>query len=90
MKPNFSTTTKKDVVVASICLMGALQKYYGYDVQVGCGLPSVTLLGEKEDWMKLLQRIEFIPRLGSKPTIFHSLLKPVLKNFVRSFDEPTG
>lgn len=90
VKPNFSTTTKKDVVVASICLMGALQKYYGYDVQVGCGLPSVTLLGEKEDWMKLLQRIEFIPRLGSKPTIFHSLLKPVLKNFVRSFDEPTG
>jgi hypothetical protein len=58
--PDFTTTTKDDEVVASILMMGAMQKYFSYGVRLSCGLPSVTLLGEHEDWEKILARLEKI------------------------------
>lgn len=49
--PAFSTTTDQDRVVASVMMMGALQKYFSYGMGILCALPSVTLLGEKCDWV---------------------------------------
>ncbi|RDW92300.1 hypothetical protein BP5796_01694 [Coleophoma crateriformis] len=40
--PAFSTTTKTDVVVASILMMGAMQKYFSYKFTILCGIPSVN------------------------------------------------
>ena len=88
--PDFSTTTENDQVVASVVMMGALQKYFEFGFELACGIPSVTLLGVKEDWMKLLERVEKIPNLGAEAGQFHGLLKPVLGYFVRTFDEPEG
>ena len=48
--PDFSTTTRDDRVVASVLMMGTLQKYFSYTLSIVCGLPSVTLLGTEEDW----------------------------------------
>jgi hypothetical protein len=36
-----------------------------------------------------LGRLEKLPQLGSEPTQFYALLKPVLQYFVMSFDKPT-
>lgn len=47
--PQFTTTTETDTIVASILMMGALQKYFSYGFFTECGIPSVTLLGVKED-----------------------------------------
>lgn len=47
--PAFSTTTDNDKVIASIVFMGAMIKYFTYGGMTSCGLPSVTLLGEKSD-----------------------------------------
>lgn len=47
--PVFTTTTDNDLVVASVLLMGVAQKYFNYTGIIKCGLPSVTLLGEKAD-----------------------------------------
>ena len=52
--PAFSTTTNNDRVVASVIMMGALQKYFSYGCGMTCALPSVTLLGEKSDWVRIL------------------------------------
>ncbi|KAL8672142.1 MAG: hypothetical protein Q9168_003386 [Polycauliona sp. 1 TL-2023] len=90
MMPAFTTTTANDIIVASILLMGSCQKYFEYVCRLACGLPSVTLLGEKTDWELLLTRIEKLKEYGEEPTQFYTLLKPVISRFVGSFDDPTG
>jgi len=86
--PQFTTTTETDTVVASVLMMGALQKYFSYGARMACGIPSVTLLGVKEDWQTLLESLEKLRVLGNEPTQFYALLKPVLTRFVRTFDDP--
>ena len=84
--PAFTTTTKSDQATASIIMMSAMQKYFSYGCSLGCGLPSVTLLGRKEDWQKMLGRLERLRAFGEEPTRWYELLKPVLTKFVETFD----
>lgn len=86
--PKFSTTTSSDKVVAAVLMMGALQNYFSYKMCLACGIPSVTLLGERGDWVSLVNKLDKIPRLGKEPAKFAKLLQPVLKRFVTSFDSP--
>lgn len=86
--PAFSTTNENDKVVASILLMGVVQQYFSFKCRIACGLPSVTLLGERADWALILTRLEKLTTFGAEPTQFATLLKPVLSRFVKSFDAP--
>ncbi|KAL8967589.1 MAG: hypothetical protein Q9197_005350 [Variospora fuerteventurae] len=88
--PAFTTTTKNDIVVASILLMGSTQKYFKFVCGIICGLPSVTLLGNKEDWELILTRLEKLKDYGEEPTQFYTLLQPVVSRFVESFNSPTS
>ncbi|KAL8927642.1 MAG: hypothetical protein Q9172_001271 [Xanthocarpia lactea] len=90
MMPAFTTTTKSDIIVASILLMGSTQKYFDFTCVCLCGLPSVTLLGDRADWELILTRIEKLKEYGEEPTQFYALLKPVISRFVKSFDNPKG
>ena len=87
--PSFSTTTDTDRVTAAILMMGAMQKYFEYRMMLLCGIPSVTLLGERSDYVKLLERLDKIPQLGTEPAEFTSLLRPILTRFIACFDNPT-
>jgi Domain of unknown function (DUF4419) len=51
-----------------------------------CGIPSITLLGEKEDYDSILQRTERLAEFGEEPRFFARLLQPVLKEFGDAFD----
>ncbi len=86
--PAFSTTTRDDNVVASVLMMGTLQKYFSYTFSACCGLPSVTLLGTEGDWENILLRLEKLKAYGEEPTTWCNLLKPVLARFVQSFQSP--
>ena len=86
--PAFSTTTKIDQATASIIMMSALQKYFSYGCAICCGLPSVTLLGTKGDWEEMLNRLERLKTFGEETTVWYGLLKPVIKRFVQTFDNP--
>lgn len=88
--PDFSTTVQSDRVVAAVQLMGTMQKYFNYKMTLLCGIPSVTLLGDRDDWQRILQRLEMLPRLGTQPAQFSCLLKPILQHFVMSFDDPSN
>ena len=55
-----------------------------------CGLPSVTLLGEKTDYELILRLLDKLGNYGEEPTKFAELLKPVLKRFIQSFEDPDG
>lgn len=86
--PSFTTTTQLDKTVSAIVMMGTLQKYFKYISMCSCGIPSVTLLGERADYEQILGRLDRLCQYGEEPTEFCRLLKPVLQNFVRTFDEP--
>ena len=51
-----------------------------------CGIPSVTLLGERADWLRLLSRLDRLPELGDEPAEWAAMLRPILDRFVFAFD----
>lgn len=90
VQPSFTTTTAQDVTVASVIMMGAFKKYFSYTFHICCGLPSVTLLGEKKDWIDIQGRLDRIKDLGEEPAQWYKLLVPVLNHLVQSFDAPAA
>ena len=88
--PAFTTTTRTDNIVASVLLMGATQKYFDFKCSLLCGLPSVTLLGQKSDWQLIYSRLDKLETFGAEPTQFCKLLRPVISHLVKSFEDPTS
>ena len=86
--PCFSTTTYHDEILASILMMGALKSYFTYTCWTPCGLSAVTLLGEKEDWELLLEKLEKLKTFGEDTMKWYGLLVPIVSRFVETFDKP--
>lgn len=86
--PAFTTTTDTDIVTAAVLMMGTLQKYFSYTMSLTCGIPSVTLLGERADWVDIRGRLDKLRHFGREPERFGRLLIPVLDHFIGSFDRP--
>lgn len=86
--PAFTTTTEPDREVASYLLMGALKNYFSYSMMLCCGIPSVTLMGEKEDYEEILKRIDYLDKFEHKDlTAWAKLLRAVvMKAFVAAFE----
>ncbi|KAI0676439.1 hypothetical protein C8Q78DRAFT_1065267 [Trametes maxima] len=84
--PDFTTTTVKDTTVCAIAMMSTLRSYFNYRMKAICGIPSVTLAGERADWEKLLARLERLPALGEEPRVWAAMLRPILSRFVGAFD----
>lgn len=51
-----------------------------------CGIPSVTLEGEKSDWEKLLARMDKLEEFGAETSAWAALLRPIFRRFIRAFD----
>ena len=51
-----------------------------------CGIPRVTLEGEKKDWESILARLEKLKQYGKETTTWYHLLLPVISRFVGAFD----
>lgn len=88
MIPDFSTTTSHDKAVAAFGMMGAMQQYFNYTMICGCGLPSVTLLGTRQDWEMLASRANKLLKYGEECKRWASLLQPIMRYMLRTFDEP--
>ena len=87
--PSWTTTTTDDVIVASICMMGTLQRYFEYVFDpCCCGIPTATLLGDRADWVDLAGRVERLGEYGEEPELFRDVLRPVMRGFVETFDHP--
>jgi len=89
ISPGFSTSTDEDEIVASVIMMACMEKYFEYVIMSICGIPSVTLLGQRSDYEQILRKLDHLERYGSEPTQFAALLRPVLRRMVASFDDPT-
>ncbi|KAK1958757.1 hypothetical protein LY78DRAFT_663248 [Colletotrichum sublineola] len=84
----FSTTTENDRVTAAMTFLGTMQSYFENQIQSGCGFPSVTLLGDREDWVRMLDGLEFLSSLSDETVEWAACLSKVLENMVASFDRP--
>jgi hypothetical protein len=85
--PTFSTTTVDDRSTAAVLMMGSLQAYFAYTSMCACGIPSVTLLGNRDDYTDILSRLDKLEELGEQTTDFAMLLRPILRQFIASFDD---
>jgi len=47
--PEFSTTTQTDTTVSAIVMMATMKTYFSYEFGLCCGIPRVTLEGERGD-----------------------------------------
>ncbi|KAJ7649570.1 hypothetical protein DFH06DRAFT_1095034 [Mycena polygramma] len=89
--PNFTTTTPNDTTVGAVLLMATLKNYFTYKIVLfGCGIPRVTLEGERSDWVNILNRLEKLKEYGLETTAWYHLLRPVIARFVAAFDDPTS
>ncbi|KAM0185396.1 hypothetical protein ACHAPI_012188 [Fusarium lateritium] len=86
--PGFSTSTKNDEVTATVLMMGLMQHFFECEGMLVCGIPSVTLLGEREDWVKLMEKLDYLKEFGEEPAQFADKLRPIMKRFVQTWDEP--
>ncbi|KAJ7455496.1 hypothetical protein FB451DRAFT_1277961 [Mycena latifolia] len=89
--PNFTTTTVHDTTVSAVLMMATLRQYfdYGFDCSC-CGIPRVTIEGEKADWVDILGRLEKLKEYGIETIAWYHLLRPVIARFVAAFDNPNG
>ncbi|PCD31926.1 hypothetical protein QX201_009043 [Fusarium graminearum] len=85
--PGFSTSTPKDDVTAAVLMMGLMKQFFDFEGWVVCGIPSVTLLGTREDWVKLEAKLDYLKEFGPDPELFAEMLKPIMKRFVNSWDD---
>ncbi|KAJ6527118.1 hypothetical protein B0H19DRAFT_969986 [Mycena capillaripes] len=88
--PRFTTTTANDITVSAVLLMATLKAYFSYGMSLGCGIPQVTLEGEKTDWVDILGRLEKLKEYGIETTAWYHLLRPVIARFVAAFDAPSS
>jgi hypothetical protein len=86
--PDFSTTTSNDISVAAMVMMATTKAYFEYSLLVGCGFPSVTLLGEREDWVNLLGRVPKLATFGDEPAEWSKLLTKVIEKMIDTYDHP--
>ncbi|KAJ7092901.1 hypothetical protein B0H15DRAFT_938478 [Mycena belliarum] len=87
--PNFTTTTVNDTTVSAVLMMATLEQYFAYEFcLLECGIPRVTLEGEKSDWLNILQRLEKLKEYGVEAIAWYHLLRTVIGRITASFDAP--
>ncbi|KAJ6582356.1 hypothetical protein B0H19DRAFT_1061773 [Mycena capillaripes] len=87
--PDFSTTAVTDTTVRVIVMMATLKAFFEYEFcGIECGIPRVTLLGERSDYENILGRLEKLKEYGLEAIAWYHLLRPVIARFVAAFDAP--
>ncbi|TFK87157.1 hypothetical protein K466DRAFT_599727 [Polyporus arcularius HHB13444] len=84
--PDFTTTTEHDRTIGSMALMSTLKAYANYLMFIACGIPSVTLEGEKSDWEDIYRRLSRLSELGDEPAVWAGMLRPIIRRFISAFD----
>ncbi|KAJ6526097.1 hypothetical protein B0H19DRAFT_1339031 [Mycena capillaripes] len=79
--PKFSTTTTNDTTIGAMLMMATMKKYFDYTIGISCGIPRVTLEGERQDWELVLHRLEKLKEYGLQTIAWYHLLYPVISRF---------
>ncbi|WP_437527361.1 DUF4419 domain-containing protein [Sorangium sp. So ce726] len=79
---DFSTTGAVERAASEVVLMDAFQPYFEYEMMAGCGIPSITLLGNVDDWKSVRRRAAMLSEFGLEA--WTDALLPVLDEVVRT------
>lgn len=82
--PEFSTTTAITKTAYQITLLNSYKKVFQYIGESGCGIPYITILGEKQDWQEILKKLDMLDKIGLSNWAKH--LKPVIQEFINIFE----
>jgi|GEM_PF-385368 len=85
---DFSTTTIVERVSSQLTIMNAMKSYYRYKSEIICGIPAITILGERADWLKIIEKIKILGQYEFEWWVNEIL--PILKEFVNVFDKQTN
>ncbi|ODA79322.1 hypothetical protein RJ55_04915 [Drechmeria coniospora] len=88
ISPDFSTTTENDKLTANVLTVGRVQHHVHFHGGIVCGLPSVQLLGRRQDWLKLRRKLERLKEFGAEPRSYYGKLEPIFQGFVQTWDDP--
>jgi hypothetical protein len=80
----FSTTGPVEKAASEVVLMDAMQSFFEYRVYTCCGIPTITLLGTREDWESVQNRARGMAQFDCQGWV-NALVK-VLEHFVAAFD----
>lgn len=81
---DFSTTGPVEAAVSEVVLMDAMSEYFSYSVRTCCGIPTITLLGTREDWVSIRSRTLVLAEYGL--SWWTDRVIPILDRFVAAFD----
>ena len=81
---DFSTTTDIERTAYRITLLESYAKAFEYVGESGCGIPYITVAGNKRDWKIILEKIEMLEKIGL--TEWARELRPVISEFVKAAD----
>ena len=88
VSPGFSTSSPDDYLTAVVLMMGLMSTFFEYSADEICGLPSITLLGTKADWERLLAKTDRLTDFGKELSQYKSRLRPILTRLVDTFEDP--
>ncbi|EGO21326.1 hypothetical protein SERLADRAFT_373126 [Serpula lacrymans var. lacrymans S7.9] len=88
--PQFSTTTLTDTTTYAMVMMATMKEYFDYGIYLMCGIPRVTLEGEKQDWENILTRLERLKEFGVQTIAWYHMLRPIITRFIAAYDNPDG
>merc|ERR1711939_770663 len=87
---SFSTSDNVAKAAHEIVLMSAMKNYFSYGMMTCCGIPQISLMGSREDWVALRTRAEQLSALGEGAgcslTKWMACLLPVLDEFIAAYD----
>ena len=80
---DFSTTGPLERAVSGLVLMNAMKAYFAYGVHTCCGIPSITLSGTLEDWVRVRDKALGLAKFQCVNWI--NVLVPVLNQFIEAY-----
>ncbi len=78
----FSTTTAIDKTAYQITLLESYKKAFQYIGDTGCGIPSILIAGNQEDWETILEKLDMLDKIGLSN--WANSLKPVINEFINA------
>ncbi|MBP5376147.1 MAG: DUF4419 domain-containing protein, partial [Bacteroidaceae bacterium] len=81
---DFSTTGITERITSQITLMETVKSYFDYVVHyIACGIPTITLNGTPEDWLKVLEKTKQLEKFSGVEHWVQSLV-PILTEFIKA------
>ena len=87
--PNFTTTVAEtDHMVSGILMMVLVKSYLEFSIAVPCGILHSHYSENEKVKDNFHAKLERLPKFGAEPAEYGTQLQPILKRFVKTFDNP--